>query len=154
MKKGTIIFIILLMFSGCEKKKEDVKIKDNIEGTYKLVSAFKYQEQEMISFNIGEKSTNFFMMITPTKIIFNHTIWGQLTKDVFEYRVIDNIIETDKENYIGTSKYRYELIKSPIKDNIILYEEQVDDTIYNIVKEYERITEEEYIKLIGENDEK
>lgn len=150
--KKILILVLLLIITGCGSKQEDQKNNDII-GTYKLVSAFKYEDTKIFSYNIGENATDFFLMITPTKIIFHTPIWGRLAKEVFDYRIIDNIIETDEKNYNNVSVRKYEIIKNPIKDTIVLYEEYEGDSIYNVRKEYERINEEDYIKLIGETNE-
>lgn len=153
MKKIWIISILILI-SGCTFKKEKTEEKIEITGYYQLVSAFKYENSSVISYNIGENVEKFSLMITPNKIILHRPIWENIAKESFEYQIVDNEIIIDGTNYNGLSTYTYKIIKSPIKDNIILYEDQkIGETFYKIRKEYEKIKEQEYMKKMGGTDE-
>lgn len=146
MKKIYVLITILLL-CGCAKENSQTNNKnDDITGYYKLVSAFKYIESEVISYDIGEKTGDSILEITPQKLTFFRPILNNKpAKETHEYKKVDNEIRVDGVNYNGTSVYIYDIKKSPIKDNIILSEIQTyEEQQYEIIKEFEKITKEEF----------
>lgn len=156
MKKIIIVFILLLTISGCTEKKEVNTFNDNITGYYQMVSGFKYFETDVISYIIGDTAKKYFVHITDEKIRLISKVDDNIGEmEPHNYIKEENMMILEEKNMNGSIQYKYELINNPMKNNIVLYEEQeIDGKKYTIRKEYEKISREEYLRKTGATYEK